>query len=732
MIKINQNISIIIPAWNEAGNIALLVETIAKALTGNGIIYELIVVDDNSTDTTAEILKELTSNFPISVYLKKGKKGKAQSLLEGFTYAKYDLVGFIDADLQYPAEAIPKMVEVIDTGVDIVVANRKEFGASFRRKVLSWGFRRFFGQFLHGFTCDVQSGLKVFRKEIIERLTFHPNPWTFDLEFLVKARDAGYKIGSTDIIFQKRHAGKPKIGLLAASLEIGLAAIKIKLTGSNIIPFHPELAKKKGQGFHYKGIEFIHHSDLHHKETAFHRFNYYQEIIILSLFFLVIFGIRTDWHATLVSIFSLITVLYFTDLLFNLYLIFRSLAKETEIQVTDEEISQISDKDWPSYTIFCPLYREWEVLPQFVTAISRLDYPKDKLQVLLLLEEDDRETIKYVKNYYLPSYFQVEIVPHSLPKTKPKALNYGLYRATGEFSVVYDAEDVPDPKQLKKAVLAFRKSDERIICVQAKLNFYNSHQNILTRVFTAEYSLWFDLILTGLQSLDAPIPLGGTSNHFKTYSLRHLKGWDAFNVTEDCDLGIRLTKQGFRTSMIDSVTLEEANCGFFAWFRQRSRWVKGYIQTYLVHMRRPHEFIRPSTKFHLLFFQLVVGGKIVSMWINPFLWSMTIAYFALRAQIGGFIESLYLLPIFYLGAFSLVFGNFVYFYNYMIGTAKKEQWDLIKYAFLTPFYWLMMSIGSWIALKQFAHRPHYWEKTRHGLHLGDLKITTHIDSLVNR
>src|SRR3989338_10227326 len=128
MIKINQNISIIIPAWNEAGNIALLVETIAKALTGNGIIYELIVVDDNSTDTTAEILKELTSNFPISVYLKKGKKGKAQSLLEGFTYAKYDLVGFIDADLQYPAEAIPKMVEVIDTGVDIVVANRKEFG----------------------------------------------------------------------------------------------------------------------------------------------------------------------------------------------------------------------------------------------------------------------------------------------------------------------------------------------------------------------------------------------------------------------------------------------------------------------------------------------------------------------------------------------------------------------------------------------------------------------------
>src|SRR5581483_11735953 len=159
----------------------------------------------------------------------------------------------------------------------------------------------------------------------------------------------------------------------------------------------------------------------------------------------------------------------------------------------------------------------------------------------------------------LPNYFKIIVVPDSSPKTKPKACNYGLQFATGEYSVIYDAEDVPDPLQLKKAIVAFAKSAKNVICIQAKLNFYNPHQNILTRVFTAEYSLWFDLVLTGLQSIEAPIPLGGTSNHFKTQILKKIKGWDAFNVTEDCDLGLRLFKNGFSTAIMDSTTLEEAN-----------------------------------------------------------------------------------------------------------------------------------------------------------------------------
>ena len=728
----SNNISIIIPVWNEAGNVQILVERLDRALRAENISYELIFIDDRSTDRTKDILRTLAQKYPISVYSKKGERGKAQSLLEGFTHARYDLIGIIDADLQYPPEALPKMLEKIDDGVDIVVANRKEHQVSFRRKILSHAFLFFFGRFLHGLNCDVQSGLKVFRKEIIERIKLHPSPWTFDLEFLVKARNAGYKIGNLDITFHKRHSGKPKIGLIEASVEIGLAALKLKLTSADIVPFHPKLEKQKGKGFHYKGHEFVHHTDLNHEESAFKRLNNIQKLILLLLFILIIINLYSNWHTSITVIVAILTLLYFTDLLFNFFLIYRSFSQSSEIQIGDEEMDAVDKNDWPSYTIFCPLYREWEVLPQFVTAISRLDYPKDKLQVLLLLEEDDKETINHAQSYNLPAYFKIIIVPHSLPKTKPKALNYGLAFATGECAVIFDAEDIPDPKQLKKAVLAFKKTDNRTICIQAKLNFYNPHQNILTRVFTAEYSLWFDLVLTGLQSIHAPIPLGGTSNHFHTSDLHKLNGWDAFNVTEDCDLGIRLVKRGFRTAVVNSMTFEEANSDLANWFRQRTRWIKGYFQTYLVHMRNPSHFLRDWKEPHVLTFQLIVGGKVLSMFINPLMWIITIIYFAFRPFVGTFIESFFPTPVLYMAVFSLVFGNFLYMYYYMIGCAKREYDDIIKYVFLVPLYWLVMSAAAWKAVYKIIRDPHYWAKTNHGLHLNHKKAIKQATSVIGR
>jgi len=311
---------------------------------------------------------------------------------------------------------------------------------------------------------------------------------------------------------------------------------------------------------------------------------------------------------------------------------------------------------------------------------------------------------------------RVIIVPNSQPKTKPKACNFGLSKATGEYIVIFDAEDKPEPNQLIKSYLAFQKVPSNIVCLQAKLNYYNPNQNLLTRLFTAEYSLWFDLILPGLQTIGTSIPLGGTSNHFRTNELIKMQGWDPFNVTEDCDLGIRLFKEGYKTAIIDSVTLEEANSKVKNWFRQRSRWIKGYMQTYFVHMRNPIDFIRKHGS-HTFIFQLTVGGKISFMLINPILWLATISYFTLYSIVGPTIESLYPAIIFYMAISSLIFGNFLYLYNYMIGCAKREQWYLIKYVFFIPFYWLMVSIGAVIALIQLIIKPHYWEKTHHGLHL---------------
>lgn len=472
-----------------------------------------------------------------------------------------------------------------------------------------------------------------------------------------------------------------------------------------------------GKGFWYGAQKFTHHSDLHHSKTAFFRTTPVQLGIITCLLTLLISSLVRDWHTTVVVFVALLTVVYFADLLFNLFLIIRSFHKSPEITITDEQIKDRKKSDWPTYTILCPLYKEVHVLPQFITAIQNLDYPKDKLNVLLLLENDDIDTKNAVSSMTLPQYVQTVIVPHSQPKTKPKACNYGLTKATGEYCVIYDAEDVPEPKQLKHAVIAFEKSLPNVVCIQAKLNFYNPHQNILTRIFTAEYSLWFDLVLTGLQSIHAPIPLGGTSNHFRTKDLRILKGWDPFNVTEDCDLGIRLVKHGYQTAIINSVTLEEANSSALNWFLQRTRWIKGYMQTYFVHMRHPKEFFKSNTKGTLITFQLIVGGKIISMFINPLMWAITISYFVLRASIGPVIEQFYPRPILYMGVFSLVFGNFLYLYYYMIGCAKREQDDIIKYVLLVPFYWLAMSIAAWVASIQFLIKPHHWSKTIHGLHL---------------
>ncbi|HVZ12065.1 MAG TPA: glycosyltransferase [Patescibacteria group bacterium] len=477
----------------------------------------------------------------------------------------------------------------------------------------------------------------------------------------------------------------------------------------------------KGRGFYHKGVEYIHHSDLPNDESAYFRMSRFQlALFIVGLFTLVVCFVLS-WKSTLIGVVAVLTAIYFADLLFNLFLIIRSFAKPPEVQITQEEVDNMNVNYLPIYTVLCPLYKEANVIPQFVNAMHNLDYPKDKLQIMLLLEEDDTSTIDAARRMNLPRNFEIVVVPDSKPKTKPKALNYGITKARGEYIVIYDAEDVPEPDQLKKVLLVFNKSSNRVKCVQAKLNFYNPHQNILTRVFSAEYSLWFDLVLTGLQSINAPIPLGGTSNHFRLADIREVKGWDAFNVTEDADLGMRLVKKGYLTAIVDSTTYEEANSDALNWFAQRTRWIKGYIQTYLVHMRSPSSFSDNSEEPHFITFQLIIGGKVLSMMINPLMWILTISYFAFRATMGPIIESFFPAPVFYMGILCMVCGNFMYFYYYMIGCAKRKYYNLVNYSFLVPFYWLAMSAASYVSMYKLIVEPHYWSKTRHGLHLKNVE-----------
>src|SRR3989338_484114 len=257
---IKKAVSIIIPVINEQRNIKPLIRAIFRSFSNKNLIFEVIIIDDHSTDLTPKIIQTLKKKYQIRYFLKKGRKGKAFSLLEGFSYARYNLLAMIDADLQYPAEAIPEMVEKISDSVGVVVAKRKFLNVKTIRKVLSLGFSHIFAKVLHGLPNDVQSGLKVFKKEIIDRVSLSPGPWSFDLEFLIKARHAGYGIAEHEIIFGKRYSGKAKISLLKASWEIGISALKLLFLERPAIPFLQKKEKEKGRGFHYKGVEFIHHS----------------------------------------------------------------------------------------------------------------------------------------------------------------------------------------------------------------------------------------------------------------------------------------------------------------------------------------------------------------------------------------------------------------------------------------------------------------------------------------
>src|SRR5258708_7237462 len=378
------------------------------------------------------------------------------------------------------------------------------------------------------------------------------------------------------------------------------------------------------------GQEFRTFAPFRHALSAYKTLTRKQAVVLSTIMLGCGLGLLFCGMKLVVVIIAMISLLYFSSLLLDFLLTMLALNQSTEEQIEDEIVHALADADWPRYTILCPLYREAEVAPQFVQAMQALDYPADKLQILFLTEEDDVETRKAIAAMHLPCHFSIVTVPAGQPRTKPRACNFGLLQATGDYLVIYDAEDVPDPLQLKKAVLTFANHGADLACVQARLNYYNTRQNLLTRWFTVEYSLWFDLMLPGMQQMKLPLPLGGTSNHFRMEMLRRVGAWDPFNVTEDCDLGLRLARSHLKTIMLDSTTYEEANSQVKNWIRQRSRWIKVYLFTYLVYMRQPLSYLRQGRLREFISLQLVIGGKMAALFVNPLMWALLAIYILFR------------------------------------------------------------------------------------------------------
>lgn len=384
----------------------------------------------------------------------------------------------------------------------------------------------------------------------------------------------------------------------------------------------------------------------------------------------------------------------------------------TDIKATDEEVKALDDLSLPLYTILVPMYKEPDVLPILAAALRRMDYPLSKLDIKLVLEEEDKETIAAAEALNLEGIFEIIRVPPAAIKTKPKACNFALHFSRGELLTIFDAEDKPEPDQLKKVVVAFRKSSANTACIQARLNYYNWNENWLTRMFTLEYSLWFDFYLPALEALKVPIPLGGTSNHFKMDVLRQVHAWDPYNVTEDADLGTRLTQLGYRVGVVNSTTYEEANTSIPNWIRQRSRWIKGYMQTYLVHMRDPIGLYRSLGIVGFLGFQFFVGGTFITALITPVLYGMYLLWLLTGTHL---LDAVFPDMIQFPSLINLLIGNGFFIYVSVLGAFKRKLFGLMPWALTVPLYWILMSIAGYKALWQLVYKPFFWEKTTHGI-----------------
>ncbi|MER2267792.1 glycosyltransferase family 2 protein [Methylobacterium oxalidis] len=381
------------------------------------------------------------------------------------------------------------------------------------------------------------------------------------------------------------------------------------------------------------------------------------------------------------------------------------------VEPPDSEAA-LSDRDLPVYTVLVPLYREAGSVPRIVSALARLDYPASKLDIKFVVEADDAGTAAALAGIPLPARFEVVVAPPGAPRTKPRALNVALPLARGECLVVYDAEDVPDPGQLGLAAARFAREPPETACLQGRLVIDNAGDSWLTRCFALEYAGLFDVLGPALAAWRLPTPLGGTSTHFRTPVLRALHGWDAWNVTEDADLGLRLALAGYAVGDLPSATIEEAPARLGPWLRQRVRWMKGFVQTTVTHGRRPLRSLRRLGPLDALCALTLVPGTVVSALVYPVLMGTAAHAFWRGLEAGpAFWPNLphgLALTVFGTGLAAMMLPA-------GLGAVRRGWHDLLPFVLLLPFYYLLLSLAAWLCLVEFAWAPSRWNKTEHGL-----------------
>jgi cellulose synthase/poly-beta-1,6-N-acetylglucosamine synthase-like glycosyltransferase len=363
--------------------------------------------------------------------------------------------------------------------------------------------------------------------------------------------------------------------------------------------------------------------------------------------------------------------------------------------------------DLPIYTVMIPLRDEAGMVDQLCANLRRLDYPPEKLQIMFLVESRSPETVEAVRKYLDDARFSLIVVPDAAPRTKPKALDFGLPFCTGEYVVVYDAEDRPDPDQLRRVVAQFRRQTD-VECIQARLVISNGNGRFLAGLFAGDYAGLFAVLLPAFAKWNMVMPLGGTSNHFRMDVLREIGGWDPYNVTEDADLGVRLARRGLLTATSNSRTFEDAPTSFRPWLGQRTRWLKGWIQTFVVHNRRPQLLLRDLGPVRMLIFEAVLLGMLVSPLLHLTFVVVCIALLISGQGVAPLGEGW-----FFACVVVLVLGQAVAIGTNVLGLWRTGQRQLMLPQLLLPLYWLLVGVATIFAFLEFAQKPFHWFKTPH-------------------
>ncbi|SNS57537.1 glycosyltransferase [Tropicimonas sediminicola] len=366
----------------------------------------------------------------------------------------------------------------------------------------------------------------------------------------------------------------------------------------------------------------------------------------------------------------------------------------------------------PTVSVMVPLFHEEDIAGRLIQRLTRLAYPKELMDILLVVEESDEVTTEVLSRTSLPVWMRVVTVPCGGVQTKPRALNYALDFCRGQIVGVWDAEDAPEPDQLHKVVRHFHERGPEVACLQGVLDYYNHSTNWLSRMFTIEYASWFGVVLPGLQRLNLALPLGGTTLYFRREALEKMGGWDAHNVTEDADLGMRVVRHGYRTEMVETVTQEEANCRVVPWIKQRSRWLKGYAITWAVHMRSPRRLWRDLGPWKFLGFQILFLGTLTQFILAPVLWSFWLLTLGLPHPLTGLIP----VPLYWGLMAIFAISELVNLSVSAFAVRKPGRRFLMLWLPTQHFYYPLAAAASYKAVYEILARPFYWDKTQHGLH----------------